>query len=106
MDPILTPVVDQLAAAITWWTLNPGKGLIGVGLLAAVIAAVAVALTVQGNRRRDDQLLDRLGSATPGQPATELDAALLAGRYATEATPIPDLVDTDTAIATIKAGAL
>jgi hypothetical protein len=65
----------------------------------------------------DDLLLDRLGSAIPGvdpigtpdtpdTPMTELDAALLCHRLVVEANPIPDLVDIDTAIATIKAGAL
>lgn len=62
----------------------------------------------------DDALLDRLGSAVPGVdpigtpsvPMTELDAVLISHRLVVEADPIPDLVDTDTAIATIKAGAL
>lgn len=105
MNP-LTPITDNFDTAITWWTNNPVQGLIGLGLLAAVITAVAVTLTVLDGRRRDDELLDRLGSATPGAPATDLDAALLGWRNEVE-TPaaIPDLVDVDTAIATIKAGA-
>jgi hypothetical protein len=61
----------------------------------------------------DDRLLDRLGSAIPGvdpigttdTPMTELDAVLICHRLAVEASPIPDLVDTDTALATIQAGA-
>ena len=67
-------------------------------LLAAILAQLPGA-------RRDNELLDRLGSATPGDPATELDAALLAARDTVEADPIPPLVDTNTAIATIQAGA-
>jgi hypothetical protein len=53
--------------------------------------------------RATDRLLDDLGSANPtADTDDELTARLLARRNATEADPIPDLVDTDTAIATIK----
>jgi hypothetical protein len=55
--------------------------------------------------RDDDQLLDRLGSATPGTgPIDDLDAALLGWRDDVEQSSIPELVDVDTAIATIQAG--
>lgn len=58
----------------------------------------------------DDQLLDRLGSATPGAAGPlgddDLNNLTLAWRAETEATPIPDLVDVDTALATIQASAL
>lgn len=53
----------------------------------------------------DDELLDRLGSAIPGQPTSDLDVALLQARSAVDAL-IPDLVDTDTAITVIQAGVL
>lgn len=53
----------------------------------------------------DDQLLDRLGSAIPAQPTSALDAVLLQARQAAEADPFPPLVDTDTAITVIQAGA-
>lgn len=66
-------------------------------LLAAILAQLPGA-------RRDDELLDRLGSAIPA-PATELDQVLAAARNRIEATPIPDLVDADTAIKTIRGAA-
>lgn len=44
------------------------------------------------SHRRSDQLLDRLGSATP-KATTELEQRLLAGRAAAEREPIPDLFD-------------
>lgn len=57
----------------------------------------------------DDQLLNDLGSATPGTNGAlvddELNALLLAWRYDSEAEPLPDLVDVPTAIATIQRGA-
>lgn len=53
----------------------------------------------------DDHLLDRLGSATPGPAASDLDAGLLATRDAIESAPIPPLVDTDTAITVIRGAA-
>lgn len=53
----------------------------------------------------DDRLLDRLGSATPGQPADEFEDLALAWRREIDTAPIGDLVDTDTAIATIRAAA-
>lgn len=56
----------------------------------------------------DDLLLDSLGSALPGTAGhlvdDELNALLVGWRNDVEAPDIPDLVDTDTAIATIKAG--
>jgi hypothetical protein len=55
----------------------------------------------------DDRLLNQLGSATPEDaPADKLNSRLLAARNAAEADPIPPLVDVDTAINVIKAGAL
>ncbi|MFD5829372.1 anti-sigma-D factor RsdA [Lentzea sp. NPDC060358] len=55
----------------------------------------------------DDKLLDALGSATPGAAGSsaddELNAMLLAWRNEVEAEPFGELVDTDTAIATIQA---
>lgn len=53
----------------------------------------------------DDQLLDRLGSAVPGQPTSDLDAALLQARDTVEADPFPHLVDIDTAITVIRGAA-
>ncbi|WP_434452889.1 anti-sigma-D factor RsdA [Lentzea sp. E54] len=55
----------------------------------------------------DDRLLDALGSATPGAAGSlvddELNALLLAWRNEVETAPFGELVDTDTAIATIQA---
>ncbi|GHH37904.1 anti-sigma-D factor RsdA [Lentzea cavernae] len=55
----------------------------------------------------DDKLLDALGSATPGAAGSlvddELNALLLAWRNEVETEPFGELVDTDTAIATIQA---
>ncbi|MDX8142645.1 anti-sigma-D factor RsdA [Lentzea sp. BCCO 10_0061] len=55
----------------------------------------------------DDRLLDALGSATPGAAGNvaddELNALLLAWRNEVETEPFGELVDTDTAIATIQA---
>lgn len=55
----------------------------------------------------DDRLLDALGSATPGAAGSlvddELNALLLAWRNEVETAPFGDLVDTETAIATIQA---
>ncbi|MGI5504498.1 anti-sigma-D factor RsdA [Lentzea sp. CA-135723] len=55
----------------------------------------------------DDKLLDALGSATPGATGSlvddELNALLLAWRNEVETEPFGELVDTDTAIATIQA---
>lgn len=53
----------------------------------------------------DDRLLDRLGSAIPGQPTSDLDKLTIAWRNNIEARPFGELVDTATAIATIQAGA-
>jgi hypothetical protein len=55
----------------------------------------------------DDRLLDALGSATPGAGGSlvddELNALLLAWRNEVETAPFGELVDTETAIATIQA---
>lgn len=56
----------------------------------------------------DDRLLDALGSATPGVAGgslvdDELNALLLAWRHEVETEPFNELVDTETAIATIQA---
>jgi hypothetical protein len=55
----------------------------------------------------DDKLLDALGSATPGAEGSlvddELNALLLAWRNEVETEPFGELVDTDTAVATIQA---
>lgn len=55
----------------------------------------------------DDRLLDALGSATPGVAGSlvddELNALLLAWRNEVETAPFGELVDTETAIATIQA---
>lgn len=55
----------------------------------------------------DDRLLDALGSATPGAAGSlvddELNALLLAWRNEVETPPFGELVDTETAIATIQA---
>ncbi|WP_439661852.1 anti-sigma-D factor RsdA [Lentzea sp. HUAS TT2] len=55
----------------------------------------------------DDRLLDALGSATPGAAGSlgddDLNALLLAWRNEVETEPFGELVDTDTAIATIQA---
>lgn len=55
----------------------------------------------------DDKLLDALGSATPGAAGSwgddDLNALLLAWRNEVETEPFGELVDTDTAIATIQA---
>ncbi|MEU7479378.1 anti-sigma-D factor RsdA [Lentzea sp. NPDC042327] len=55
----------------------------------------------------DDRLLDALGSATPGAAGAlvddELNALLLAWRHEVETEPFGELVDTETAIATIQA---
>lgn len=55
----------------------------------------------------DDRLLDALGSATPGATGSlvddELNALLLAWRNEVETAPFGELVDTETAIATIQA---
>lgn len=55
----------------------------------------------------DDKLLDALGSATPGAADAlvddELNAMLLAWRNEVETEPFGELVDTDTAVATIQA---
>ncbi|WP_229813139.1 anti-sigma-D factor RsdA [Lentzea flava] len=55
----------------------------------------------------DDRLLDALGSATPGAAGSlvddELNALLLAWRNEVETAPFGELVDTETAIATIQA---
>ncbi|MFD4644052.1 anti-sigma-D factor RsdA [Lentzea sp. NPDC058436] len=55
----------------------------------------------------DDKLLDALGSATPNAAGSlvddELNALLLAWRNEVETEPFGELVDTDTAIATIQA---
>jgi hypothetical protein len=55
----------------------------------------------------DDRLLDALGSATPGAAGSlvddELNALLLAWRNEVETEPFGELVDTETAIATIQA---
>ncbi|MFS8101517.1 hypothetical protein LFM09_30770 [Lentzea alba] len=55
----------------------------------------------------DDRLLDALGSATPGAAGSlvddDLNALLLAWRHEVETEPFGELVDTDTAIATIQA---
>jgi hypothetical protein len=57
----------------------------------------------------DDALLNILGSGIPSQNAPllddELNALLLAWRNEVEARPIPELVDTPTAIDTIKGAA-
>jgi hypothetical protein len=57
----------------------------------------------------DDRLLDALGSATPGAAGAlvddELNALILAWRHETEAEPLPELVDVDTAATAIQAGA-
>jgi len=56
----------------------------------------------------DDLLLDVVGAATPGMSVALLDddlsELLLAWRHETEVRPIPELVDTPTAIATIQEG--
>lgn len=51
----------------------------------------------------DDTLLDNLGSALPSLagPERKLCLALMASRVVAEARPVPELVDTDTAVATI-----
>lgn len=69
-----------------------------------LVLANALASKLPGHRR-SDQLLDRLGSAVPGQPASDLDTVLLDARNAAEAAPIPDLVDVDTAITVIRGAA-
>lgn len=55
----------------------------------------------------DDRLLDALGSAMPGAAGSlvddELNALLLAWRHEVETEPLGELVDTETAIATIQA---
>ncbi len=55
----------------------------------------------------DDRLLDALGSAAPGATSAlvddELNALLLAWRNEVETAPFGELVDTETAIATIQA---
>lgn len=55
----------------------------------------------------DDRLLDALGSATPGATGAlgddDLNALLLAWRNEVETEPFGELVDTETAIATIQA---
>ncbi|PWK83930.1 anti-sigma-D factor RsdA-like protein [Lentzea atacamensis] len=55
----------------------------------------------------DDRLLDALGAATPGAAGSlvddELNALLLAWRNEVETAPFGELVDTETAIATIQA---
>ncbi|MFI6099011.1 anti-sigma-D factor RsdA [Lentzea sp. NPDC051213] len=55
----------------------------------------------------DDRLLDALGSATPGAAGSlvddELNALLLSWRHEVETAPFGELVDTETAIATIQA---
>jgi hypothetical protein len=55
----------------------------------------------------DDRLLDALGSATPGAAGSlvddDLNALLLAWRNEVETEPFGELVDTETAIATIQA---
>jgi hypothetical protein len=51
--------------------------------------ANALASKLPGHRH-SDQLLDRLGSATP-EATTEVEKRLLAGRAAAECDPIPDL---------------
>jgi hypothetical protein len=55
----------------------------------------------------DDRLLDALGSATPGAAGSlvddELNALLLAWRNEVETPPFGELVDTETAVATIQA---
>lgn len=55
----------------------------------------------------DDRLLDALGSATPGAAGSlvddELNALLLAWRNEVETAPFGELVDTETAVATIQA---
>ncbi|GGN27483.1 hypothetical protein GCM10011609_82840 [Lentzea pudingi] len=55
----------------------------------------------------DDRLLDALGSATPGAAGAlgddDLNALLLAWRNEVETEPFGELVDTETAIATIQA---
>ena len=55
----------------------------------------------------DDKLLDALGSATPGAAGSwgddDLNALLLAWRNEVETEPFGELVDTDTAVATIQA---
>jgi D-arabinose 1-dehydrogenase-like Zn-dependent alcohol dehydrogenase len=102
-------LADYLTAVLNWWSAHPVQGLAGLGLLAVAIIAAAVALTIVDNRRRDDELLDRVGAATTSASADtgdELSEALLRWRDEVEHSPIPDLVDVDTALATIKAGAL
>jgi hypothetical protein len=68
---------------------------------AAVLDAIAV--------ETDDCLLNALGSATPDTAShladDELCALTLAWRNEIEASDIPELIDVDTALATIKAGA-
>jgi hypothetical protein len=58
-----------------------------------VLAAVALVRVVQVvRRRRSDQLLDLLGSATPETaPRGPLEDRLLALRNETEARPMPDV---------------
>jgi len=53
--------------------------------------------------RASDRLLDSLGSATP-TARDRLGGLLLTWRHAIEVRPIPQLVDTPTAIATIQEG--
>lgn len=102
-----THIADFFTAAVNWWINHLGQGLIALGLIAVVGGAVAVVLTVLDDRvQADDELLDRLGSAEPGTPTSNVDAVLLAARDAAEADPIPPLVDVDTAIAVINGGVL
>lgn len=106
MTTFLTRVADYFVAIATWSTTHPVRGLVALGLVAAVVLAVALTLTVLDNRRRaDDELLDRLGSAHPvAEPIDGAAGELLALRHHVEATPIPELVSTDTAVAVIRGG--
>ncbi|GAA1281782.1 hypothetical protein GCM10009634_27660 [Saccharothrix xinjiangensis] len=58
--------------------------------------------------RADDALLDALGGRNPEQADAlvddELNALLLAWRREVDSRPVGELVDTDTAVATIAAG--
>lgn len=71
--------------------------------IAASLDALAVEIVA------DNTLLNQIGSATPGAAGMladdDLSAQLLAWRLDIETPDIPDLVDTDTAIATIRGAA-
>ncbi len=65
-------------------------------LLSAVLALLP-------GHRRSDALLDRLGSAAPGEPQTPLDELAAAWIKDVEANAVND-IDTDTALAAINQG--